>query len=203
MRNAIDEDSDYSEIDMDKLDNGSSDEIQELFDNFQLMFLSLKQYRKSKLNIRELYESLLPAALLALFHHEDIREIRPGDTAVAEGRVLEIEFVSGGDDNAKEYIQGRNRLIAQILNLLESMNMIVTELEYDHISAIRVLEDEKLPEGAFDEEIRTIRSMYREGSGVDEIIVNEYEGEFCYVVTGIRGSMKICIEQMSSEDQEA
>ena len=147
---------------------------------------------------RELYDSLLPAALLALFGHEDIRSIKPGDSATVRGTVLSVRLISSKND-VRADIEGRNRLIVQILNMFESMNMIVTELEYDRITALLIQEDGKNQKDNFDEEIRTIRSLYREGSGVNRIVVSKQKGEFSFTVTGITGYMKIRMEQISDK----
>lgn len=201
MQNAVDEELDFTDIDLSRVNKGASDEIRELLENFQLMILSIREYRKTKLNIRELYDSLLPAALLALFGHEDIRSIKPGDSAAARGTVLSIRLISSKNDVMAD-IEGRNRLIVQILNIFESMNMIVTELEYDRITALLIQEDGKNKKDNFDEEIKTIRSLYREGSGVNRIVVSKQKGEFRFTVTGITGYMKIRMEQISDKQSD-
>ena len=175
-------------------DSGGIHEINELIDSFQLMFLSIQKYHRNISNIREIYEPTLPAAFLELFQHEDIRDIQPGDKAYVRGTAVSVQFIAKGDTD-KTPVQERNMLCSRILDILASMNVIVTELEYDRITGIYPEKYRK--DSAYEDKIMRIQSMDLTGSGVDELIVTETEGEFCYTIVGIEDHKRIRMEQIS------
>ncbi|MDO4803523.1 MAG: hypothetical protein Q4A32_01725 [Lachnospiraceae bacterium] len=196
MLKVCDGNTDHMEVDFVPKSKLGVPEIRELLENFQLMFLSIRKYQDNLSDIREIYEPLLPAAFLALFGREDIREIQPGDKAIVRGSVLSVQFISS-NEMGKMLIRERNALICQTLECLTSNGWIVTELEYDEISALRTVGD-GVPSGARLEAVMDkIRLLNRTGSGVDEILVAGTKGEFCYTVTGTRKHMAIRMEQLS------
>ena len=174
-------------------DSGGIHEINELIDSFQLMFLSIQKYHRNISNIREIYEPTLPAAFLELFQHEDIRDIQPGDKAYVRGTAVSVQLITKSDTD-KTPEQERNMLRSRILDILASMNIIVTELEYGRITGIYPEKYRK--DSDYEEKIIRIRSMDLTGSGVDELIVTETEGEFCYTIVGIEDHKRIRMEQM-------
>ncbi len=130
-----------------RLKEGVMPEIRDLMEYFQLLFLSIRKYQRSVSGIREAFEPVLPAAFLALFHRDDIREIRPGDQAIVKGRVLEVRMTPEGAPEERKLLK-RNVLLGKILKILTSADMLVTELEFDRITAILLPEEEKTAESA-------------------------------------------------------
>ena len=193
MQGFVSGESDITGTKVELKDSGGIPEINELIDSFQLMFLSIQKYHRNISNIREIYEPTLPAAFLELFQREDIRDIQPGDKAFIRGTAISVQLISDvNTDKTPE--QERNVLLSRVLDILLSMDVLVTELEYDSITGI--YPDKYRKDSIYENKIRTIRSMDLTGSGVDELIVTETEGEFCYTIVGTEEHKRIRMEQI-------
>lgn len=176
-----------------------SPEIKELMENFQLMFLSIQEYQESISSIRKLYEPLLPAALLELFGREDIREIRPGDTVLVTGEAVELHLE--GDTKNPGTKAGRNHYLAKLLDILQDAGMIVTELDTEHILALKCALENEPADFVKKDLVPRLYEADRKGSGVGEIRADVSEGEFQLFVTGIPEHMAIHMEKVSLDTE--
>ena len=170
-------------------------EIKELTESFQLMFLSIQEYQGSISSIRELYEPLLPAALLDLFGHGDIREIRPGDTTRIRGTKVDLYLEEDAKNSGTN--SERNCYLKKLLDLLSADGLIVAELDADHISAVRCDADTEYSEHVSRDLLPKLYEADRAGTGLMALRAEITEGEFLLTLTGIPEHMAIRMEKIS------
>lgn len=166
------------------ISRSETSELTDLLESFQLMSESSRIYQSSVSSIMELYDPILPKAMLDWFGKADIRDISPGDEAAVDGTALLLSMEDAPGKGVMFPV--RNQLIAGAADAVLSCGGIITVLGYRHIAAMFPESTEQAMEAA-----GKVLSLPVEGSGVRRVLVSAHKGVFHYSVTGTRDSMSV------------